>query len=538
MQLQRSAAMHYIADASMMLATCRTDELVVRHVVDKLSHQRLMNQGEFCHAPSYSGAGQSVPWRPIQRLHCKPMLVVALQVLLLLSILSPTSSSSGSSRNSDALPPAGTRAIAANDAAAGSSAPAYQTLPLPVPVGGRAVAPGSGQMEVGPATCPAWLVQYERYHAAYRTHPEARYLVHRVDKENGGLGDRLRGMMFATRLAVATSRVVLFTWSQPHDVSEFMSPPRGIDWRVSGTGYDHASRHPRFFWLYDNRPDGPRWHEYLSPNTVRAMRHRRHVLTGGLSRVRDVWVTISTNEVMDSDCAGCPQLDAWGADATCLWHYLFQFQPFILEAAEHQRRLLFPGVPGSPVGTHHARGATRAVKGYRGPAHTPFGAPSAGTGVAAEGLRYIAVHLRLGGFAGEPEAQHRGRDRWSGAGNHLRDLVFSLHCGRSAARNASVPVSASAPLLLITDNDVLRRFVVEGGLHNVVTPSLTPVHLERAVGLPKEAHLPTFVELLLLGDARCLVMSDSGFSHQAYLYSRRVGPGSCSLQLRDCPDGL
>lgn len=67
-----------------------------------------------------------------------------------------------------------------------------------------------------PEDCPAWISNYAAFHKQNRGTPSAKYLVFKAN--GGGLGDRLRAMMFTTRLAVSLNRVVLFTWSNsPHE---------------------------------------------------------------------------------------------------------------------------------------------------------------------------------------------------------------------------------------------------------------------------------------------------------------------------------
>ena len=88
------------------------------------------------------------------------------------------------------------------------------------------------------APCPAWLSKYEEFHASARGQPGTRYLVHKVEGHGGGLGDRLRGALFALRVAAPLERVVLFEWGNPHPLTAFLEPSGRIDWRLNGTGYD------------------------------------------------------------------------------------------------------------------------------------------------------------------------------------------------------------------------------------------------------------------------------------------------------------
>ncbi|GAX76353.1 hypothetical protein CEUSTIGMA_g3799.t1 [Chlamydomonas eustigma] len=396
-----------------------------------------------------------------------------------------------------------------------------------------------------------WIAQYETFHKAQRLKPGARYLVHRADMNGKGLGDRLRSMIFTTRLAYASSRVVLFSWAQPFDATEFLSPAGDIDWRAAGTGYDPTSPHPRFKWInvFNNT-----WLHRFKGDTWNLLREPpRQVATGGgLLSMKDPFITIITNEPMDSDCVGCPTIDAWGPSAVQLWNKLFKVRPEIQELADQQYNRLF--------------GASK--------------------------LPYVAVHLRFGGMTGETELDSGIR-----TGTHsssLQEVIAGMSCGRTlaaqlvanytagrgsalphpnpilpksvqparlpadttpphsstapfvmSAKDGAVPERQATsstpahhnrdpapPILLITDNDQLRNFVLSGGLAGVVTTDVKAVHLEKAgpLGLNKTAHYATFIDFILLGRSRCLVISPSGFSHQAFL----MGGQSCKVHICDC----
>jgi hypothetical protein len=79
-----------------------------------------------------------------------------------------------------------------------------------------------------------WLFKYENFHASNRNRPGAKYLVHMVEGTSGGLGDRLRGMLFAVRVAAASKRVIIFKWAHPHSITNFFLPAGRIDWQAKG----------------------------------------------------------------------------------------------------------------------------------------------------------------------------------------------------------------------------------------------------------------------------------------------------------------
>jgi len=69
-----------------------------------------------------------------------------------------------------------------------------------------------------PTACPTWMAEYAAFHKKHRGEPGAKYLVYSVCPGYSGLGDRIRAMMYVTRLAVSLQRVVLFTWKgEPHE---------------------------------------------------------------------------------------------------------------------------------------------------------------------------------------------------------------------------------------------------------------------------------------------------------------------------------
>lgn len=77
--------------------------------------------------------------------------------------------------------------------------------------------------------CPAWLSQYEQWHATTKGTAGAKYLI--ADAPGFvGVGDHLRGFMFALRVAAATDRVLLLRWEHPGNLTDFLVPGSSIDW--------------------------------------------------------------------------------------------------------------------------------------------------------------------------------------------------------------------------------------------------------------------------------------------------------------------
>jgi hypothetical protein len=111
-------------------------------------------------------------------------------------------------------------------------------------------------------------------------------------------------MLFATRLAVATQRVVLFTWkSDPDEPQAFFSPAGSIDWTLHGTGFEatlqgipqansNTVQLDMYSWIKEQQ------------------KTLQEVKQGFLQTLKDVqYVVIHTNERAEAECAGCPPLD-------------------------------------------------------------------------------------------------------------------------------------------------------------------------------------------------------------------------------------
>lgn len=194
--------------------------------------------------------------------------------------------------------------------------------------------------------CPQWINDYEKWHGENRGQPGTKYLVHQAVANSGGMGDRLRGMLYTVRVAYALQRVVLFTWSHPYNLDHFFVPGGSINWTLEGINYQ-AGRVLSFV-------DGP-------PNAL--------VNGGGLINASDEFITFNTNHFMETPCQGCPPLESkWSAAAVCLWHRILKPAPDIITMAQEQLANLYNQ-----------------------------SAP-----------RYAAIHLRMGGLHGEHELE-RGR---------------------------------------------------------------------------------------------------------------------------------
>lgn len=193
--------------------------------------------------------------------------------------------------------------------------------------------------------CPTWLEEYERFHVKARGSPTAQYLVHEVSGLAGGLGDRLRGMLFTVRVASSLNRVVLFRWNNPYPLENFFRPASSIDWTL--TGIDHV------------------------PGPVLRFIDSEHndVKTGALLNVTAKFITLQTNMRMTDDCFECPVLQsAFSHEAACLWQRLLR-----------------------PIDVIEQRADAVLLQMY-----------------SQRRPQYVGVHLRFGGFIGEGD-EERGK---------------------------------------------------------------------------------------------------------------------------------
>lgn len=163
----------------------------------------------------------------------------------------------------------------------------------------------------------------------HRRAPGAKYLVYSACPGQSGLGDRIRGMMYLTRQAVATGRVILFTWrDEPHAVERYL-PPAGIDWSLAGIqGYDYpalssfcgnapnTAARSRVPGLEKEGPvaaaNGSHTNSIALSSTDYKGRDtlvRRFIAAGGLKDFEDIqFITIHTNEWSSRGCKGCPAM--------------------------------------------------------------------------------------------------------------------------------------------------------------------------------------------------------------------------------------
>lgn len=97
---------------------------------------------------------------------------------------------------------------------------------------------------------PEWMSKYVSWHQEQRKILEnsknntaalndMKFMVVRCleNQKCGGLSDRMKPLPFYLMVANLTQRVLLFHWTKPSELENFLVPPdNGIDWRIEGTG--------------------------------------------------------------------------------------------------------------------------------------------------------------------------------------------------------------------------------------------------------------------------------------------------------------
>lgn len=134
-------------------------------------------------------------------------------------------------------------------------------------------------------------------------------------------------------------------------------------------------------------------------------------------------------------------------------------------------------------------------------------------------FEYVAVHLRIGGQVGEDTLTRTKKC-------NLLATFLAQQCAMELS-DLYIPGSPTTPILFITDNSVLRWSIAEHLLYRAVGPSWLAHHSAITHGID---YMNEFVDLMLLAGAKCLVVSESGFSDIA----RWWGGQSCVISVDEC----
>lgn len=303
-----------------------------------------------------------------------------------------------------------------------------------------------------------------------------------------GLGDRLRGTMYATRLAAATNRVLLISWDRPGQITDYLVPATKTDWTLTNTSAEQIR--PKHWSRLVNNTEVVFYHwGILSDNQLRSlMQHGKH-------QTEHKFMVLASNKKATSPCQGCPEVGSAKSRAVvCLFNFLYKLSDEVEGRAQQQLQQLYP--------------AKDLKRGF------------------------AAAHLRLGHLNGETQAINRFKG--TAARDPLSGVLRTVSCGVELADSSGV-VRNDTALLLITDHASLRAFSQKAKLANVVAPTYQSSHIGTAPRLPSssdtEQHYSTFVDLALLSKAKCIIQSESGYSHMGWLLG---GGTNCTMTVDQC----
>ena len=325
-------------------------------------------------------------------------------------------------------------------------------------------------------SCRDVVQEYVRFHNAHRGAAGAQYLIYECKQYcNGGLGDRVRGILFLLRVAITHRRVLLVNWTEPFPLEEVFDGAE-VNWSVPPELDASSVKHFNF---YQN---------YGTDAFNSSMRELQSLLDSGSSSSSAAALSIYTNLWIDVE-----------VDASLL-------RPLARLESKH-RTCWFNALFKPTARLKHEISSELSRMGV------------------ADKRSYAAAHLRLGGQEGEDIVLDRA-DRFE-AENAV------LHCARRLA--AAHDLQTASPVVLVTDNRILRFVIARGYLAGVVGPSGVASHIVLGSHAHKAA-FKSFVELGVLGNAACLVKSRSGFSEVAAWWSGTVcvtTVEACTAELRE-----
>ncbi len=397
---------------------------------------------------------------------------------------------------------------------------------------------------------PSWIQDYVTWHSQMRkkfpgmrlfTHPDAPpVLVRTCLGLCGGLHDRLGQLPWDLYLANATKRVLLLAWQRPRSLENFLVPnhPDLLDWRVPvdfHLGFEDISRvrnitelfegysenHPTTdFWKHDVDAALERANTQFSSDKV--LRHRllghlgEQALQERLNRVgemEDVHSAPHFGRIFCLFFRPSPAVEEWALQIFQQLHlHLYSY------AAVHCR--------------------------VRHPKATSYGSI-----VVGKNPKYPADKTGL---------------PWQGV---TRQFALDV---ATQALNCSRLIAAEEPVYFLSDsNDLVRHIAIElldpafvkanrsnidFSLYEIVQQDPVilsrnvreeTVHLDRQKGRPAEAYYSTFVDLILVIHAHCVVYGVgyyaafgakiSGTDCQ-YLYQQEAWGNQASKLARVCPN--
>ncbi|GLI67538.1 hypothetical protein VaNZ11_011727 [Volvox africanus] len=345
-----------------------------------------------------------------------------------------------------------------------------------------------------------WMDNYREFHRAHRGANGSRYLVYHCgygaingDRNTcAGTGDRVRGMLYMLRVAAVHQMVFLAKWSNPTNLTVFLEPNE-IDWRPDGLPEDVISKIGKDYNTFEDK-------DFLSlaekgHNLDKWNETRIHTTTAWPASIVDhrIWGTQLWPDsgflTLLGPLGGVPHDKEqrwimefnWYIDiSSCWWHFAFKPTAAVVQKAQNSIEVAYALQPNTtpPV--------------------------------------FTAWHWRTGGQHGEmgiirEESKEFFRSR-------MQQMMASINCARAMALYHAV----SAPLLVVTDLNPFRKWIRSGAMGSAVTtlPSVAQ-HVNQGDG-HLDAYIDVLADALVLSRAKCLLISQSGFSNTALMM--RTGP--------------
>jgi len=360
-----------------------------------------------------------------------------------------------------------------------------------------------------------WLQPYIDFHAdavkSLRHGHCVPSLVYVCEKNCGGIGDRMSGIISAFYLAVALDRAFFIDYKSPFPLTETLVPKTmRWDYRVKRkciTNNSFRSKENEIFMVDSENPDQmlrriEQLHE-SGTSTIRLHINRYYVgihlwmAPSSTKRSERIPAAFESGMVRKFDVY-CPDRNA--IENTAGYTFSFAFTQLFDFAPEVK---------------HRASQMTEEL------------------GLSADS-EFIAVHIRIGG---RPK-KSRHVVGWIDPKRHeIEDAATFFDCADSKRQNAG-SISKSSPIVLFSDSEELKKAPIVAARGVRVVGSTQISHTDRSWSFSKQSmrrgNVDTFAELYLMSRASCIVGSNSTYSGLAS--SLTFPPRECFSYFGNCTE--
>ena len=360
-----------------------------------------------------------------------------------------------------------------------------------------------------------WLQPYVDFHAAavqsLRHAQCVPSLVYVCDKNCGGVGDRMSGIISAFYLAVALDRAFFIDYKSPFPLTETLIP-KTVRWdykvnRKCTAASGFRSKENEIFMVDSENPEKVlRRIEQLHESGTSTIRlHINRYYVGVL-----LWKAPSSSKHSERTRAAFEskmlrKLDVYCRDRNAIentagYTFSFAFTHLFDFASEVKDR-------ASQMTQELALGAD---------------------------AEFIAVHIRLGGR----QKQSNRVVGWVDPKRHEMEDAASFFDCADAKRRHTGTISRSSPIVLFSDNEEVKRAPIVAARSVRVVESTHISHTDRSWSFSKKSmrrgNIDTFAELYLMSRASCIVGSNSTYSGLAS--SLKFPPHACFSYFGNCTE--